>query len=231
MRFKVHITLTLLSRKLDSMKTSVYNQKAEQIKEIEIAQNLLEDKVNDKVVAQYVYIYLSNQRQGNANVKDKSEVRGGGKKPYAQKGTGRARAGSIRSPIWRGGGVTFGPSNNVNWKRKTTKNFRASAFRNVFTKLLQEERVKIVDNFDLKAEEKMTKKALELMQNFNNPKKLTIVTSDKKEPLIKAFSNIKNARIITINRLNPYDLLVGGTILLENSALEQISEQWGKQIK
>lgn len=211
------------------MKLPVYNQKAEQIKEVEITENLLEEKVNDKVVAQYVYVYLSNQRQGNANVKDKSEVRGGGKKPYSQKGTGRARAGSIRSPIWRGGGVTFGPTNNVNWKRKTTKNFRASAFRNVLTKLVNADQIKIVDNFELKAEEKMTKKALELMQNFNNPKKLTIITSDKKEPLIKAFSNIKNARIVPLNRLNPYDLLVGGTILLESSALEQIGEVWGKR--
>ena len=92
------------------MKIKVYNQKKEEIEEIELPKEIFEIKLNTDLVHQVVLAQTANQRQGSAKAKTRSEVRGGGRKPWRQKGTGRARVGSIRSPIWRGGGVTFGPT-------------------------------------------------------------------------------------------------------------------------
>ncbi|CAG1771971.1 partial 50S ribosomal protein L4, partial [uncultured bacterium] len=140
------------------MNLPVFNQKAKKIEEIEVNDSVFNAPVNDKVLAQYVYVYLSNQRESNAHTKDRSEVRGGGKKPWKQKGTGRARVGSIRSPIWKGGGVTFGPTNQTNWKRKLTKSFKAAAFRNAFSKLNKAGLLNIIDGFEIK--EPSTKEAV-----------------------------------------------------------------------
>jgi len=101
------------------MKIDLYNLKGEVVGDIEVSSNVILESlelISKELISKYVYVYLSNQRQGNAKTKDRSEVSGGGRKPYRQKGTGRARAGSIRSPLWRGGGVTFGPDGNRNYK-------------------------------------------------------------------------------------------------------------------
>ncbi len=209
------------------MKVDVFNQKNKKVSDIEVKDFTEDGKVNNKVLAQYIYIYQSNQRQGNAQTKDRSQVSGGGKKPFAQKGTGKARAGSIRSPIWRGGGITFGPTTGVNWKKKTTKNFRRSALQNAFSKAFKEDIVKIVDEIKFK-EGGLTKQALDVVQNFGNPKKLMIVTLDKNENVLNAFSNVKNAKIIMVNRLNPYELLASGTVLIEQKALDFINEKFNK---
>lgn len=206
------------------MNLPIFDQKAKKISEVEVSDNVFNSIVNDKVLAQYVYVYLSNQRESNANVKDRSEVRGGGKKPWAQKGTGRARAGSSRSPLWKGGGVTFGPSNKTNWKRKLTKNFRASAFRSVFSKLNKLGLVSVVDKFDLSSPS--TKEAIQIQSDFENPKKLTIVTLKKNENLIKSFANIAKTKVVMVTEVNVYDLLNGGKILLEKEALDYINNTW-----
>lgn len=210
------------------MNLDLYNQKGKKVGSAEVKDTVLVEKINEQVLSQYVYIYLSNQRQGNAQTKDRSEVSGGGKKPWKQKGTGRARVGSNRSPIWRGGGVTFGPRNEVNWKRKTTRSFRAAAFRNALTKVLDGNLVKIVD--DLKVEEKkpLTKQGVDIISNFENPKKVTIITSERKDDLKKAFANLQNSKVVAVSRLNVYDLLTGGTILIEEKALEYINSKWAK---
>lgn len=206
------------------MNLPVVDQKAKKVSEIEVNESVFNSPVNDKVLAQYVYVYLSNQRESNAQTKDKSEVRGGGKKPWAQKGTGRARAGSSRSPIWRGGGVTFGPTNKTNWKRKLTKSFRASAFRNAFSKLNNAGLLNIVDSLEIK--EPSTKDAIEIQSSFENPKKMMIVTSKKNENLIKSFSNIKKTKVVLISEVNVYDLLNGGKVLLEKETLDYINNTW-----
>lgn len=206
------------------MNLPVVDQKAKKVSEIEVNESVFNSPVNDKVLAQYVYVYLSNQRESNAQTKDRSEVRGGGKKPWAQKGTGRARAGSSRSPIWRGGGVTFGPTNKTNWKRKLTKSFRASAFRNAFSKLNKAGLLNIVDTLEIK--DPSTKDAVEIQSNFDNPKKMMIVTSKKNENLIKSFSNIKKTKVVLISEVNVYDLLNGGKVLLEKETLDYINNTW-----
>jgi len=206
------------------MNLPVVDQKAKKVSEVEVNESVFNSAVNDKVLAQYVYVYLSNQRESNAQTKDRSEVRGGGKKPWAQKGTGRARAGSSRSPIWKGGGVTFGPTNKTNWKRKLTKSFRASAFRNAFSKLNKAGLINIVETLEIK--EPSTKDAIEIQSSFENPKKMMIVTSKKNENLIKSFSNIKKTKVVLISEVNVYDLLNGGKVLLEKETLDYINNTW-----
>lgn len=206
------------------MNLPVLDIKAKKISEIEVNDSVFNSRVNDKVLAQYIYVYLSNQRESNAQTKDRSQVRGGGKKPWKQKGTGRARVGSIRSPIWKGGGVTFGPTNNTNWKRKLTKSFKASAFRNAFSKLNKEGLINIVDSFEIK--EPSTKEAVDIQKSFENPKKITIITSKKNENLIKSFSNIKKTNVVMVTEVNVYDLLNGGKVLVEKEALDYINNTW-----
>lgn len=206
------------------MNLVVVDQKAKKVSEIEANDNVFNSPVNNKVLAQYVYIYLSNQRQSNAQTKDKSEVRGGGKKPWAQKGTGRARAGSSRSPLWKGGGVTFGPSNQTNWKKKLTKSFKAAAFRSAFSKLNKEGLLNVVETIEMK--EPSTKEALNIRNSFDNPKKMMIVTSKKNENLIKSFSNVEKARVVLVSEMNVYDLLNAGKVLLEKDTLDYINNTW-----
>lgn len=206
------------------MNLPVFDIKAKKIEDLEVNDAVFAAKINNKVLAQYVYVYLTNQRESNANTKDKSEVRGGGKKPWNQKGTGRARAGTIRSPLWRGGGVTFGPRNIINWKRKVTKTLRASAFRSAFSKLVKNNLVMVVSDFNI--EKPSTKLAIEIKESFENPKKMTIVTGKKNENLIKSFANVEKAKVIMVSDLNVYDLLNGGKVLLEKESLEYINNKW-----
>lgn len=176
------------------------------------------------VLATALKAYAENSRAARANTKDRSEVRGGGKKPWKQKGTGRARVGSIRSPIWKGGGVTFGPTNQTNWKRKLTKSFKAAAFRNAFSKLNKAGLLNIIDGFEIK--EPSTKEAVEIKANFENPKKLTIVTAKKNDNLVKSFANLPKSNIVMVSEVNVYDLINGGKVLLDKESLEYINNTW-----
>ena len=210
------------------MKTDLHNQNAEKIGDIDLKDDIFQVEVNDKVLAQYVYIYLSNQRQGNANTKTKAEVRGGGKKPWKQKGTGRARAGTIRSPIWRGGGVTHGPTSDVNWTRKTTKSFRKSAIKNALSKVAKNESLKVVDTFNFDKEKSLTKQAVDIVSKFGQPKKILFVSGEKDQLLVNSFANLKKAKVLPVNELNPYNILNSGVLVLDQKALEFINQTWGK---
>ncbi len=213
------------------MNLDIFDLKAKKVGDFEISNEYKDSKVNQKVLSQYVYIYLSNQREGNAHTKDRSEVSGGGKKPWKQKGTGRARVGSSRSPIWTKGGITFGPRNTANYKRKTTKKFRAAAFRNSLSYLVQTDKLKVVKEISIKSDSKLTKNAVELLSAFGNPKKATLITREQNENLIKSFANLQNVSIITITKVNPYILLNGGIVMFEESALSYFEEKWGKTKK
>lgn len=200
----------------------IYNQKAKKVKDVEVSDEIFGTEVNDKVLSQYVYSYLSNQREGNANTKTKAQVRGGGKKPFAQKGTGRARAGSIRSPIWSGGGRAHGPKSNVNWKKATTKNFRAAALRSALSKLISSDKLKLIETLDITENKPLTKQALDISKNFGSPKKLTVITSEMRPVVLNAFANVAKHSVKLVDEVNVYDLLNGGEVLIEESALDSI---------
>lgn len=208
------------------MKADLYNQKGKVVGEIEVEDKVFAANSNETVLSQYVFSFLSNQREGNAHTKDRSEVSGGGRKPWKQKGTGRARVGSSRNPIWRKGGVAFGPRNDVNWKKLIPKKIRRNAIRSAFSKMVADKKLNFVEKIELNKKNPLTKQAVEIVENFENPKKTTIITASLNRELVNAFANLKNHKVIYVKDLNAYDLLTGGKILLEKDSLEFINTYW-----
>ncbi len=198
------------------MKTDIYSAEAKKVSTIELPDNIFGKEFNNDLIHQVMVSMNSNKRTNIAHTKDRSEVRGGGKKPWAQKGTGRARHGSNRSPIWIGGGVTFGPRNERNFSKKiNTKQKRAALF-SVLSQKLKDNEIIFLDNFNFS--EPKTKKALELMKNFstlkgseniltkkNNSALFTTINTDSN--VVKSFSNISNTEVIEFRKLNILDLL------------------------
>lgn len=202
------------------MKLSTYSQNGKKsTKQAEVSDAVFGAKVNKSLLSQYVYTYLSNQREVIADTKGKGEVSGGGKKPHAQKGTGRARAGSNRSPLWRKGGITFGPNTDVNFKKKMNTKMRKQAICSALSMLAAEDKVKVVDAVKLE-NSKLTKQAVDMIAAFGNPRKLTIVVDAVNAELQKAFANVPAAKVKLVSELNAYDVLNGGEIVFLESALE-----------
>lgn len=210
------------------MKVDLYNQNAKKIdKKVDLPDEIFNSEVNEYILSQSVYVYLNNQRESNAHTKDRSEVSGGGKKPWRQKGTGRARAGSSRSPIWKGGGVTFGPTNSRNFKKKLTKNSRMIAFRSSLSKLNSQDLICVVDKIDLN-DSKLTSQASAIVSNFET-EKITIVAPTVDKKLINAFANIANSNVVYVKELSVYDILNSGKLIILEESLDYISRNWGNK--
>lgn len=206
------------------MKLDVINQKGKSVKSVDVSDEVFGVEPKQSVISQYVYAYLSNQRESNAHTKNRAEVRGGGKKPWRQKGTGRARFGSSRNPIWVKGGVAFGPRNTVNWKKKLTKKFRNAALKHALSALVKAENLKVVDAISFDEKKPLTKQAIDLIANFD-VKKCVIVISENNMAVRNAFSNIKNAKVVNINDVNVYDLVSNGTIIFDQDAVQKIQDR------
>lgn len=206
------------------MQIDLYNQQGKKLaNKVEVFDSVFGSAVNDNLLSQYVYVYLTNQRAAIAHTKGRGDVSGGGRKPFRQKGTGNARAGSNRSPIWTKGGITFGPSKDRNWKKLLPKKMRTQAIRSAFSKLQSEGQVMIVDQiaFD---ENRLTKQAVELIAAIGNPKKVLVITPNKQGQTMKAFANIAGARVVQVSEVNVYDLLTGGKVILMQEALDYIAK-------
>ena len=171
------------------MKTQIFDTKGKQVKEIELPTEVFEVNWNGDLVHQVVTSLMSTARPNVAHAKDRSEVAGGGRKPWRQKGTGRARHGSIRSPLWRGGGVTFGPRNDKNYDRKVNKRIKAKALAMILSKKMKDGEVLFVDS--IKIDEPKTKQAKEIMNSLGQ---------------IKDYENLakrrKNTAIISLAKKN-----------------------------
>jgi len=211
------------------MEAKIYNQKGNEAGSINLSARVFAAKWRSDLVHQVVESMRSNKRAGTADTKDRGEVRGGGKKPWRQKGTGRARHGSIRSPIWVGGGVTHGPLAEKNYKRKVSKKMRAQALFSVLSKKLKDNEILFVDSFSLS--EIKTKKAVEVMKNLTKAGGFkSLATSKSKKPKIlvalygrnekaeKSFRNIPALEIVFLKNLNPLDVLNHQYLLMENPA-------------
>lgn len=183
-------------------------------------------KVNKKLLAQAVAVYLGNQRQANAHTKDRSEVSGGGKKPWKQKGTGRARAGSSRSPIWKGGGVTFGPKNTRNYKKSLTKKMRKAAMLSSFSMQAANEGIVVYQGMELKNSK--TQDLIKILGK-NNEKGLLIVQAGANDSLFNAAHNLEGVKLEVVNAISYYDVLKAKKIILLEDALDKIYEFWGKE--
>jgi large subunit ribosomal protein L4 len=205
----------------------IYSQKGADAGSIELPSKVFAAKWRSDLVHQVVEGMRSNKRSGTADTKGRGEVRGGGRKPWKQKGTGRARHGSSRSPIWVGGGVTHGPLAEKNYKRKITKKMRAQALFSVLSRKLKDGEIIFVDS--LASNEIKTKGALEVMKSIakatgfkavGDSKKKRVLTAlaGRSEKTEKSFRNLPQVEIVFVKNLNPLDILNHQYLLIENPA-------------
>lgn len=211
------------------MKADVIDQKGKNVKSITLDDSIFNVEVNDKIVSQYVYSYLSNQRQSNAHTKDRSEVSGGGKKPHKQKGTGRARSGSNRNPLWTGGGTIFGPTNARNWKKIMNKKFKKAALKNILSATISSKNLLIIDSININDKNALTKQGEEIVNTIaKDSKKVLFVTEGNKENVYNAFKNLSGVNVIPSTELSAYDILTGGVVVMEEPVIETIVNKFSK---
>tara|TARA_B100001029_G_scaffold177319_1_gene181792 strand:+ start:189 stop:803 length:615 start_codon:yes stop_codon:yes gene_type:complete len=190
-------------------------------KDISISNELFSKEFNESLIHQAVISFLSNSRQGSSKQKNRSEVRGGGKKPYRQKGTGRARAGTIRSPLWRGGGVTFA-SRPRDFSKKINKKMYRAAIKSIFSELVRQNRLVAIEKPILKKPK--TKEIANFLNEFSLSKVLIIVEELDLNLYLSA-RNIPNVDVITVREINPVNLLKPQKVAVTSEALKLI-EEW-----
>ncbi|TFG93449.1 MAG: 50S ribosomal protein L4 [Candidatus Atribacteria bacterium] len=200
---------------------SVQNIKGENIGEVSLKDNIFNTKVNKYLIQQVVKRYLANKRRGTASTKNRSEVRGGGAKPWKQKGTGRARAGTNRSPIWVGGGTVFGP-NPRDYSFSLPKKIKIAALKSVLSDKLKNKEIIIID--ELLLNENKTSKMVEILKNLQAFKKPLIITEKEDNIIALSVRNIKGAKVLPVSKINTYDLINQEKIIITKKALQKIEE-------
>jgi len=215
------------------MKTTIYNTQGKDAGSIDLPENVFGLELNNDLVHQVYVSMTSNQRQGNASTKDRGEVRGGGKKPWAQKGTGRARVGSNRSPIWRGGGITHGPTTERNWDKKINKKMKDKALFMVLSQKLRDGEVLFVDTLAMDAPKTADAKAV-LAQlataGFEGlatkRKNAALITNTEiNTNAVKSFANLGQVKMEELRKLNILDALQYKYLVIINptDSLEALS--------
>lgn len=183
-------------------------------------------EVDNHQLLKDVYVaHMANGRGNLAKTLKRGEVSGGGRKPWRQKGTGNARAGSIRSPIWRGGGIVFGPSGNENYTKKVNAKARKQALRQALSLAVKDDRVVVIEDFVVK--DGKTKTAIKLLAKINTPSRVLLVVDDISPELNQALSNIPEVNVLTFRSLSTYDVLNGNTVLFTSAAIKGIEERLG----
>ncbi len=204
------------------MKISVYNKKGESVKEIDLPKEIFGIDINSNLIYQVVTSQMANRRQNSAHTKDRSEKRGGGKKPWRQKGTGRARHGSIRSPLWKGGGVTFGPRNERNYKKKINKKERRKALLMTLTGKRESQTLILAEDFEIK--EPKTRE-LSFLNNLPCNDGSVLIAADKSDKnLLLAARNMPEVEIIEARNLTALDVLSFKYLLVPEKSLEVIKD-------
>ena len=189
--------------------------------DVQISETTFGKEFNETLVHQAVVSFMAGSRQGTSKQKTRSEVRGGGKKPYRQKGTGRARAGTIRSPLWRGGGVTFAATPR-DYSKKINKKMYRAAIRSIFSELLRQGRLVAIEQPVL--EKPKTKEIANFLKEFSLSKVL-IITDELDVNLYLSSRNIPNVDIITVREINPVNLLKAQKVAVTAEAFKKI-EEW-----
>jgi len=210
------------------IKVPTYNLEGEKTGTINLSESIFGIEINDDLIYQAVNVQNANNRFSLAHAKNRGEVSGGGKKPWRQKGTGRARHGSIRSPLWRGGGVTFGPRNEENFSRKINKKAKRKALLMVLTSKVQDKELIVLDEFKI-SEPKTKLIAVAIKKIFKDEKKPSILStvSHKNGNVITAAKNIANLKTISPDSLNVLDLLSFKYLLLDKESIGVIEKIYG----
>ena len=202
-------------------KVNVFNQNGDMVGDIELNKDIFDIEVNEHVVYEVVKNQLANRRQGTQSAKTRAEVRGGGKKPWRQKGTGRARQGSIRSPQWKGGGVVFAPKPR-DYSYKVPKKVKRLALKSVLTSKVKDEEIIVLDNLVL--ETISTKEAVKILKNIKADKKALVVIAESDEKVYRSFRNIENVDIVTVKDMNVYDILRFNSFIITKDAIAKVEE-------
>lgn len=220
---KPKVTVKARSTKISA---PLYNQKGEKLRIISLPENIFGQKANNTLVAMALRVYLANKKANLASTKIRSEVSGGGRKPHRQKGTGRARAGSTRSPGRRGGGIVFGPKPR-DTKLKLTKKMRQKALILTLSDKHREDSIAILDKLDFK--EPKTKKADLIIKKITGDKRSSRIVIEEKNPtILKSFRNLQGVDISLAVDLNPLNVLQSSSLIFTQAALEKLKNRFGE---
>jgi large subunit ribosomal protein L4 len=202
------------------MQVEIYSIDSDKKSGMEVSEIIFNKPFNDSLIHQVITACLANRRQGTHQQKTRAEVSGGGIKPFRQKGSGRARAGTIRSPLWRHGGVTFAARPGV-YTQKINKKMYRGAMSSILSQLLRDNRLIVIDKFEL--EQAKTKLLVSLLKKLNATKPLIIVDEIEEKTML-ASRNLINTLLITVNTVDPVNLLQHQNVIITKAALEKLSE-------
>lgn len=205
-------------------KIDVLNQNGSKVEEVELNKNVFGIKSNDSVVYDAIQVYMSNSRQATAKTKKRDEVSGGGRKPWRQKGTGRARQGSTRSPQWRHGGIVFGPTGEQNYTIKQNKKEARLALKSVLSEKVNNKDLILVN--EIKYEKPETKSMAELLKTLNTKNKTLFVVSEDSvnyEALL-SMTNLQNVMVLFADEINVYDIVNSDSVVMTLDAMKSIEE-------
>ncbi len=207
------------------MNVKLYNQDGKEVGSVELKPEVFNVEPNEAVVHQYIVNYRARQRQGTASTKTRNMVRGGGRKPWRQKGTGRARAGTIRSPLWRGGGTVFGPSPRE-YGSKFPKKLKRLAVRSILSDKAQGEKIKIVD--EIKFDEIKTRAMASVLSNLDlTGKKCLVLDEGLNRNLVLSCRNLQKVAFCRAALANGYDVMNADYLLLTKAGLDKVEEVFG----
>ena len=202
------------------MQTKVLNLQGQEVSKITLSDEVFKAPYNEALIHQAVVCYLTNQRQGTKSTLTRSEVAGGGRKPWRQKGTGRARQGSIRSPQWVHGGVVFAPKPR-DFEKKMNAQMRRGAFISALSTMMAEKAVIVVDDMNIEAK---TKEAVKVLDALKASRNVTVVTDGVNENALRAFANLSDVEVTTADILNTYDLVSSDYVVITKDAIKKIEE-------
>ncbi len=209
------------------MKATTFSKTGTKATETQLPKAVFEVEVTDVTLQQAVVRANANLRHASAKTLTRAEVRGGGRKPWRQKGTGRARFGSTRVPIWRSGGVAHGPHGEQNYTKDMPKNMIHASVRMALT--TQAKNVLVIEKFEVK--EPKTRLAIDLIDKLNAEGNVIIIASNLSEPTLLALANVPGVIAIRPNQLRAYDIMIADTVIIEKPALAEIEKQYGKTTK
>ncbi len=202
-------------------KVALYNVSGQAVGEIELNDDVFGIEVNEHAVYEAVKSLLANKRQGTQSAKTRGEVRGGGRKPWRQKGTGRARQGSTRSPNWVGGGIVFAPKPR-DYSYRINRKVRQLAMKSALTSKVESAELKVLDALTFEAPK--TKEMAAVLKNLEVGKKTLIVLAEKDDAVIKSVNNLPNVQTTLVNTLNVYDILNNDSFIMTEAAVRKVEE-------
>jgi large subunit ribosomal protein L4 len=201
-------------------KTAVMNIEGKKVSDLELNDSVFATEFNEATVHNVVVMQLANKRQGTQSTKTRAEVSGGGRKPWRQKGTGRARAGSSRNPIWRGGGIAFGPKPR-DYSYTMPKKARRVAMKSVLSAKLASEKLIVLDALNM---EPKTKEMIRVLGNLKVEKKALVITNAVETAVVRSANNIQGVKTAIVDEMNVYDVINADVLIMTEEAIKKIEE-------